>query len=265
MGSTMPTCPNGHDVAKSVAFCHECGVRVVRRQPLGADAMRYISIAALVVIVLGTFAITWVLNEHDTAREAAGSEGSISICGRSPSQRPTTIALGCGGSADSLTGVTWSLWNDQRAIGTGIYSSGGRTIEADVVLSAATATPSGPQFTLLTVRPADGAPISEALGVYGPGSRATNAGARVPSGGVLCKRAGATRLGVVGKHTSCDFADRIRQSYLAAGGHGQQLTVTATSAVTHRTYRNIGCSAGTYVVCVGGEGDTARVFFGPFD
>ncbi|MGN6722052.1 MAG: hypothetical protein ACTHJM_05520 [Marmoricola sp.] len=267
----MPTCPNGHDVAESVAFCHECGAQVVKpapRAPLSPDVLRYVSIAALVVIVLGTFAIAWLLNDDHTARQAAASEATVSVCGLTPKQRPTTIALGCGNSGATLTDVTWTEWTDRSATGTGTYAASGQRSEATVVLSAPTKTPTGAQFTLMTVTPNGGQSFKQSLAVFGSAPSVSNLSARVPAGGRLCAavaHGATTRLGVIGKHTSCDFADQVRKAYVAAGGHGQDLSVTATSTITHQTYRDIACSGGRYVVCVGGSDGTARVFFGPFN
>lgn len=260
----MPSCPHGHATAESVAFCHECGAPVPSPAPRRTDLHLYVSLVSLVVIVLGTFAIVWLLEDHGTSREAAETDASVSVCGLPPAQRPTSLALGCGGIPGSLTDVTWSEWGAASARGTGSYSSGGRTVPAIIVLSGAKATAKGSQFTRLTVTPSGEQPIAQAIGDYGSG--ASTASAHVPLGGALCPRSsGSARLGVVGTHTSCDFAAQVRRSYLAAGGHGQALTVAATSTITHRRYRDIGCSAGTYVVCVGGEDDSATVFFGPFD
>lgn len=270
----MPTCPNGHDAAESVAFCHECGARVatsapaVLPTPASVDVLRYVSIAALVVIVLGTFAIAWLLDDHQTAREAAASEGTVSVCGLTPKERPTTIALACDSSGGTLTDVTWSEWTNQSATGTGTYSADGEQSEATVVLSAPTKTPTGAQFTLLTVTPSGGQSFKQPLAVYGAAPSISNLSARVPAGGALCggsSRGADAWLGVIGEHTSCDFADQVRKAYLEAGGQGQDLHVVATSTITHQTYRDVRCSGGRYVVCVGGEADTARVFFGPFN
>lgn len=268
----MPACSNGHDVAEPVAFCHECGASVAKPAPVAAapvnpDLHRYVSIASVVVIVLGTLAIVWLLNNGSTAREAAASEGTISVCGLVPKQRPTTIALTCGTSDSTLIDLTWSEWTDRSATGTGTFSSGGRQEQATVVLSAPTKTPAGAQFTLMTVTPNGRQPFKQSLAAYGEAPSMTNVSARVPAGGALCtgvSHGAAARLGVVGSHTSCDFAAQVRRAYLAADGHGQDLQVAATSTITHRTYRNIVCSGGTFVVCVGGNGNTAKVFFRPF-
>ena len=263
----MSTCPHGHPVPASVAFCHECGAAIVRPTLAHTNRPLYVSIASVVVIVLGLFAIVWVLNDQGTEREAAASEGSISVCGLAPEQRPTSIALACGSSGALLTDLTWTQWTDQSATGTGTYSASGDPERATVVLSGAARTAAGLQFTQMTVTPRNGEPVHQRIAVYAAGSSVSTISARVPLGGTLCP-AGSERtrrrLGVIGKHTSCDFADQVRRAYLAAGGHGQGLRVTATSTITHRTYRDIACAAGTYVVCVGGEDNTAQVFFGPF-
>jgi hypothetical protein len=266
MGTTMPTCPNGHTAAESAAFCHECGALVPRPRPVPTNLYRYASIVSLVVIVLGTLAIVWVLGDHGTSRDAAETDASVAVCSLTRSQRPTTLTLGCGAVPGSLTDVTWSQWGGQSATGTGTYVYAGRAVPATIELTGVKSTPKGPLFTRLTVTPTGAQPMSQALSDEINASGATNASARVPLGGALCPRSATTaRLGVVGRHTSCDFAAQVRRSYLAAGGHGQDLTVSARSTITHKKYKDIRCSAGTYVVCVGGEDNTATVFFGPFD
>ena len=264
----MTACPNGHFATEPVAFCHECGAPLpVPPPPAHADLHLYVSIAAVVAIVLGIFGIVWVLNDGAASRQAAATEAGVSLCGLAPQQRPTSIALTCGSAASSLTDVTWSQWTAQSATGTGIYSSAGKDTTATISLGGATRTRAGYQFTQVTVTPTSGTAFSQRLAPYAPGSSTVNTSARVPASGSLCAgrpAAGASKFGVVGTHTSCDFADQVRRAYLGSGGHGQALKVTATSTVTHRTYRDIVCAAGTYVVCVGGADGTAEVFFGPF-
>ena len=259
----MATCFNGHDVLASTVFCHDCGAPMPKAPP--SNTLLYVSIASVVVIVLGLIGIVWVLTNHDDAREAAEVEAGLSICGDVPTQRPTTISLACGTTGATLTDVTWSQWSDRSATGTGTYTTGSTTLPATVILGGATKTAAGAQFTQMTVTPQGAQALRQPIAVYPPTTTRVNASARVPSGGALCPSKGARRIGVLGKHTSCDFADQVRHAYLAAGGHGQALTVSATSTITHQTYRNIACSGGRYVVCVGGEGNTARVFFGPFE
>lgn len=265
----MSTCPSGHPVSESLAFCHECGAPLPPPPtPTHSDVHLYVSIASVVAIVLGIFGIVWVLNEGGSSRQALASEAGLSRCGQAPQRRPTSIALTCGGAGGSLTDVTWTQWNARSATGTGVYSSGGKETAATIGLSGVTRTSSGYQFTLVTVTPSGAAAFSQPITPYAPGSSTVTASARVPLSGSLCagpSAAGASKFGVVGTHTSCDFADQVRLAYLESGGYGQALKVTATSKVTHRTYRNIACSAGTYVVCVGGADGTAKVFFGPFN
>lgn len=264
----MPACPNGHDVAHKVAFCHDCGARMTPPKPPHPDRYLYVSIASVLVIVLGLFAIVWILNDGNPSRAATASEAGISICGLAPKQRPTSLALACGSAAASLTDVTWSEWNDRSATGTGTYSSAGSQTSATIVLGGATRTSAGLQFTQMTVTPGGGQAISQRIAVYEAGPSSIGGSARVPLDGRLCAANSggiAGRFGVVGTHTSCDFADEVRLAYLAAGGHGQDLSVTATSTVTRRTYRNIACSGGIYVTCIGGTDGSARAFFGPFN
>lgn len=94
-----------------------------------------------------------------------------------------------------------------------------------------------------------------------PGSSAS----AVPAGGTLCpgltSGANPVAFGTIGSMTSCDFAGAVYQAY-AAAGNAQNQPLTAVSPVTHKTYTNIVCTAsGQWVTCVGGENNTARMFF----
>lgn len=261
----MATCLNDHQVPVGVAFCHTCGAPLPEPRRAPSHIWQYVSIASVLVIVLGLIGIAWILRGRDGGREATAPDAGVSVCGLLPTYRPTHLDLACGNAVASLTDVTWSQWNNESATGTGTYSWGKRSAPATVVLGRARNTSSGPQFTQVTVTPQGGRPISQAIATYS--SADSSVQARLPIGGSACAAppdGAAVGFGVIGTHTSCDFAGQVRRAYLAAGGHGQALRVVATSTVTHRTYRNIACSSGRYVVCVGGEGDTAKVFMGPF-
>ena len=90
----------------------------------------------------------------------------------------------------------------------------------------------------------------------------------VPAGGIKCSGTinGGGEFGTIGSETSCGFAQAVARSYLDTAGlnqpEGQSTTVTATSPATHRTYSNIVCTVGKpWVTCVGGNNNTARMFF----
>lgn len=89
-----------------------------------------------------------------------------------------------------------------------------------------------------------------------------------PDGGTLCPGsvAGGGRFGTIGSETSCGFVQSVYASYTDTAGlsqqSGQSATVSATSPTTHKTYKNIVCTVGaTWVTCVGGNNNTARMFF----
>lgn len=253
----MPTCANGHDVTDAAAFCHECGAPVPEPTPPHPHLYLYVATAAVVVIVLGLLGIVWTLTDPGASRVGQPQDPGISLCGRAPTQRPVSLAVVCGSGSTTLTNVTWSEWNAESAAGSGIYTLGGKDVPAAVVLSGVITTPAGPQFTRLAVTPQGGQPLLQSIAAYGASAAARS---EPPRGGVPCP---GDSVGIIGTHASCEFAVQVRKAYLAAGGRGQDLTVTATSTVTHRTYRDIACTGGVYVVCIGGTDDTARVYFGP--
>ncbi|MGN6722051.1 MAG: hypothetical protein ACTHJM_05515 [Marmoricola sp.] len=90
----------------------------------------------------------------------------------------------------------------------------------------------------------------------------------VPVGGTKCPGTvtGGGEFGTIGSETSCGFVQAVYSSYVNTAGpsqpQGQTTTVTATSPATGRTYTNIVCTVGTpWVTCVGGNNNTARMFF----
>jgi len=90
----------------------------------------------------------------------------------------------------------------------------------------------------------------------------------LPAGGSRCPGtvAGGGEFGTIGSETSCGFVQAVYSSYIDTVGlnqsQGQTATVSATSPATHKTYDNIACTVGTsWVTCVGGNNNTARMFF----
>ncbi|MGN6161344.1 MAG: hypothetical protein ACTHOG_06510 [Marmoricola sp.] len=92
--------------------------------------------------------------------------------------------------------------------------------------------------------------------------------AALPAGGTRCPGSVGSggAFGTIGSETSCGFVQAVYQSFVDAGGlneaQGQQVKVTATSPATHQAYDNIVCTVGaSWVTCVGGNADSARMFF----
>lgn len=101
-----------------------------------------------------------------------------------------------------------------------------------------------------------------------PQGSATPSPTAFPAGGTQCPGTvqGGGTFGTIGSETSCGFVQAVYRSYLDTAGlnqsQGQTTTVSAKSPATHRTYDNIVCTAGSpWVTCVGGNDNTARMFF----
>lgn len=107
---------------------------------------------------------------------------------------------------------------------------------------------------------------SPSSGPSGPSSSST--AADTPSGGARCPGTGpgGSTFGTVGSETSCGFARAVDAAYVDTWGPnvpiGQTRRVSATSPTTGRTYANIECTSGQpWVTCVGGNNNSAHVFF----
>ena len=115
----------------------------------------------------------------------------------------------------------------------------------------------------------DATPSASAGGSTASSSpRPTAATKPLPAGGTPCAGTvgGGGKFGTIGSETSCGFVQAVYQSYVGTAGsnpaQGQTTTVSETSPATHKTYDNIVCTAGDpWVTCVGGNDNTARMFF----
>ena len=101
------------------------------------------------------------------------------------------------------------------------------------------------------------------------GSASTTATA-LPAGGTKCpgNDPGGGTYGTIGSETSCGFVQAVYSSYVDKWGlnvpSSETRTVSATSPATGRTYTNIICTSGKpWVICVGGNNNTAHMFFSP--
>ena len=97
---------------------------------------------------------------------------------------------------------------------------------------------------------------------------ATPTSATPPTGGTICPGTGPgdSTVGTIGSETSCGFAQAVDAAYRDAAGlnapDGQTTKVSATSPTTGKTYHNIVCTSGKpWVTCVGGNHNTAHLFF----
>lgn len=97
---------------------------------------------------------------------------------------------------------------------------------------------------------------------------ATPTSAVPPTGGTTCPGTGPgdSTVGTIGPETSCGFALAVDTAYRDAAGldapSGQTTKVSATSPTTGKTYDNIVCTSGRpWVTCVGGNHNTAHLFF----
>jgi len=204
----MPTCPNGHEVDASVAFCHQCGA------PLAPPE----------------------------ARTTVHVQAPPVVRQPSPPRPPSNLAVYV------LAGIIVVI---------GLAAIGFSLIQGSDNLGGPTSV-----VPNTTPPPSSGAPKSS------PTPHPSATASQVPAGGTACSGSVGSNgtFGTIGSETSCAFVQSVYQAYVNAGGvsqaQGQSLTVTATSPATHRTYSNIVCTAGSpWVTCVGGNNNTARMFF----
>lgn len=86
--------------------------------------------------------------------------------------------------------------------------------------------------------------------------------ASAPAGSYQCSNAGGgalSRSAVGSSVTSCQFAQSVRQAYLADGNSGGSATIWAYSPVTGRGY-TMSCSGGTVVTCTGGNNAVVYIY-----
>lgn len=109
-------------------------------------------------------------------------------------------------------------------------------------------------------------PSPSSTGRHHPSASPT--GVAIPAGGTTCPGtlSGGGTFGTIGSETSCGFVQAVEASYVDSVGlnqsPGQTATITATSPATGKTYTGIVCTVGDqWITCVGGNNDTARMFF----
>lgn len=203
----MPTCPNGHEVDASVAFCRQCGASIA---PMDEP--------------------TVVLAPVPTAPPARTRAAR-------PAQSNTAVYV--------LAGIIVLV----GLVGIGLA----------LLLGSNNDTGGPPPISQTVTTPTSGS---------SPTASQSPTASAIPAGGTRCPGTvdGSREFGTIGSETSCGFVQAVFQSYIGTAtgneAQGQSTTVSATSPATHRTYRNIVCTVGApWVTCVGGNNDTARMFF----
>lgn len=103
-------------------------------------------------------------------------------------------------------------------------------------------------------------------GNTGPGSASDTSTAfvvTIPTGGKECGRSSAvarsTAAATGNDHTSCPFAEAVRDAYIVGGGIGSSAEVRAYSSVTNQWY-SISCAAGSPVRCTGANDALVLVY-----
>lgn len=119
-----------------------------------------------------------------------------------------------------------------------------------------------------TTQPTASVPTGGSSPSSSPRGSTSPTGATVPVGGTTCPGTvdGGGAFGTIGPETSCGFVQAVYRSYVDTVGlhqaQGQTATISATSPTTHKTYDNIACTVdASWVTCVGGNKNTARMFF----
>lgn len=224
MASPLTQCPNGHPLDPGVRFCRVCGASLTPRTD---ETMLSMPQTPLAPVSRSTLVQPPVLPTQQPAPlpPAPPPHDSNRVI---YAVAGTVIVLGIIAIAVAL-----------------VMGSGNNNQKPPAAVSGAT-TPTTGATGANTPSPSSSPSASATAG---------------PDGGKVCGSANGVAFGTIGSMTSCDFAGAVYQAYVASGNtQGQPLS--ATSPVTHKDYTNIVCMAsGQWVTCVGGDNNTARVFF----
>lgn len=120
----------------------------------------------------------------------------------------------------------------------------------------------GGPVTSTVVATAEQEPVQEAPQVQPAQPAPAAPAASAPAGSYQCSNAGGgalSRSAVGSSVTSCQFAQSVRQAYLADGNSGGSATIWAYSPVTGRGY-TMSCSGGSVVTCTGGNNAVVYIY-----
>lgn len=231
MASPLTRCPNGHPLDPGVRFCRVCGASLT---PLTDETALSVPQTPLAPVAPPVYPPSTQVQPPIV-----------------PTQQPASLPPAPQPKHDSNRAI--------YAIAGAVIFLGIIAIAVALVMGSGNNNQKPPETVSGGTTPTTGA--TTGANTPSPSSSPSASANAGPDGGKVCGSANGIAFGTIGSMTSCDFAGAVYQAYVSSG-NTQGQPISATSPVTHKDYTNIVCTpAGQWVTCVGGNNNTARVFF----